>query len=71
MLSEGDYDKASNFAAIERDNVEGMLFCFTRGEKRLWAYQYLYQNAIPNRKGNGFNILIRYNKLRKLNRAKK
>ena len=56
MLSEGDYDRASNFSAIERDNVEGMLFCFTRGEKRLWAYQYLYQNAIPNRKGNGFNI---------------
>lgn len=56
MLSEDDYDRASNFSAKERDNVEGILFCFTRGEKRLWAYQYLYQNAIPNKKGKGFNI---------------
>ena len=56
MLSESDYDRASNFSVKERDNVEGMLFCFTRGEKRLWAYQYLYQNAIPNKKGKGFNI---------------
>ena len=56
MLPEKDYDAASNFSSAERDNVEGMFFCFTRGEKRLWAYQYLYQNAIPNRKGKGFNI---------------
>ena len=31
MLSESDYDRASNFSVKERDNVEGMLFCFTRG----------------------------------------
>lgn len=46
-----------NYRANERDNVEGILFRFEREGQSIWAYQFLYQNAIPNRKGLGFHIV--------------
>lgn len=45
------------YRANERENVRGILFRFEREERVVWAYQMLYENAIPNRKGNGFHII--------------
>ena len=45
------------YRANERDNAQGILFRFERKGTIVWAYQFLYQNAIPNRKGLGFHII--------------
>lgn len=45
-----------NYRAEEREYAEGILFCFRREGKAIWAYQFFYQNAIPNRSGMGFHI---------------
>lgn len=45
------------YHANERENAKGVLFRFERSGTVLWAYQFLYQNAIPNRKGLGFHIV--------------
>lgn len=45
-----------HYRAEEREYAEGVLFCFRREGKAIWAYQYFYQNAIPNRSGRGFHI---------------
>lgn len=50
-------EELENYRANERDNVEGILFCFERAGQSIWAYQFLYQNSIPNRKGLGFHIV--------------
>lgn len=56
QLAVEQLDELPSYQAAERENAEGIFFCFRRDENTLWAYQHLYQNAIPNRKGNGFHI---------------
>ena len=43
-----------NFRMEERQDIMGFFFRFARGEKVLWAYQHLWNMAIPNRKKNSF-----------------
>lgn len=49
-------DALTIYRAEERENAEGIFFCFRRGQAVIWVYQFLYPNAIPNRKGNGFHL---------------
>lgn len=56
QMSPEALDALPNYSANERDNVEGVFFCFYRNGISIWAYQFIYQNAIPNRKGLGFNV---------------
>lgn len=50
-------DYVDGYRADERENAQGVLFRFERAGKIIWAYQFLYQNAIPNRKGMGFHVI--------------
>lgn len=50
-------DNIEGYRANERENAQGVLFRFERAGSIVWAYQFLYQNAIPNRKGLGFHIV--------------
>lgn len=50
-------DNIEGYRANERENAQGVLFRFERAGSIVWAYQFLYQNAIPNRKGLGFHII--------------
>ena len=56
LFSVEELDSLENYSENERENAEGVLFAFFRGDKSIWAYQHLYENAIPNRKGLGFHI---------------
>lgn len=37
--------------------AEGILFRYERGDNTVWAFQYFWPNAIPNRKGTSFHII--------------
>ena len=56
LFSVEELDSLENYSENERENAEVVLFAFFRGDKSIWAYQHLYENAIPNRKGLGFHI---------------
>ncbi|NCB42196.1 MAG: DUF4868 domain-containing protein [Clostridia bacterium] len=56
QMSPEELDALPNYSADELENVEGMLFCFFRDGVSVWAYQFMYPNAFPNRKGLGFNL---------------
>lgn len=47
-------DLYGSFSMRERQDIAGFFFRFGRGEKVLWAYQHLWNMAIPNRKKNSF-----------------
>ncbi len=47
----------NNYCIADRENAEGIFFRFQRGEHIIWAYQYFWPNAIPNRKGLAFHII--------------
>lgn len=50
-------ENAEGYHADERENAQGVFFRFERSGSVVWAYQFLYQNAIPNRRGIGFHII--------------
>mgnify|MGYP000053979564 FL=1 len=46
-----------SYCVSEREAAEGIFFRYEREGKVLWAFQYFWPNAIPNRKGTGFHII--------------
>lgn len=40
-----------------KNDAEGVFFRYKRDGVVLWAFQYFWPNAIPNRKGTGFHII--------------
>ena len=46
-----------SYRITDRENAEGIFFRYQRGENIIWAYQYFWPNAIPNRKGLAFHIV--------------
>lgn len=46
-----------NYSVAERDAAEGIFFRYKREGVELWAFQYFWPNAIPNRKRVGFHII--------------
>ena len=52
ITQEGD-----SYRVADRENAEGIFFRYQRGEHTIWAYQYFWPNAIPNRKGLAFHII--------------
>lgn len=45
------------YRAVDREAAEGIFFRYERGGTVLWAFQYFWPNAIPNRKRSGFQII--------------
>lgn len=56
-VTQSELNNIENYQANERENARGIFFRFERSGNIFWAYQFLYQNAIPNRKGMGFHII--------------
>lgn len=56
-ITQSELNSIDNYQANERENNRRVFFRFERSENILWVYQFLYQNAIPNRKGTGFHII--------------
>lgn len=56
-IIKSELNDIENYQANERESARGFFFRFERSGNVLWAYQFLYQNAIPNRKGMGFHII--------------
>lgn len=48
---------SESYCVTEREKAEGIFFRYEREGIVLWAFQYFWPNAIPNRKGNGFHII--------------
>ena len=46
-----------SYCVAEREAAEGIFFRYKREGVVLWAFQYFWPNAIPNRKGTGFHII--------------
>ena len=46
-----------SYCVAERDAAEGVFFRYEREGIVIWAFQYFWPNAIPNRKGTGFHII--------------
>lgn len=46
-----------SYCVAEREAAEGIFFRYEREGMVLWAFQYFWPNAIPNRKGTGFHII--------------
>lgn len=46
-----------SYCVAEREAAEGIFFRYEREGTVLWAFQYFWPNAIPNRKGTGFHII--------------
>lgn len=46
-----------SYCVGERESVEGIFFRYEREGTVIWALQYFWPNAIPNRKGTGFHII--------------
>jgi len=46
-----------SYCVAEREAAEGIFFRYKREGMVLWAFQYFWPNAIPNRKGTGFHII--------------
>lgn len=46
-----------SYCVAEREAAEGIFFRYEREGMVLWAFQYFWPNAIPNRKGIGFHII--------------
>ena len=46
-----------SYRVTDRENAEGIFFRYQRGEQIIWAYQYFWPNAIPNRKGLAFHVI--------------
>lgn len=46
-----------SYCVAERESAEGIFFRYKREGVVLWAFQYFWPNAIPNRKGTGFHII--------------
>ena len=47
-----------SYRVTDRENAEGIFFRYQRGEHIIWAYQYFWPNAIPNRKGLAFHVIL-------------
>lgn len=48
---------SESYCVAERGAAEGIFFRYEREGIVLWAFQYFWPNAIPNRKGTGFHII--------------
>lgn len=46
-----------SYRVSDRSAAEGIFFRYERGDNTVWAFQYFWSNAIPNRKGIGFHII--------------
>lgn len=46
-----------SYCVAERGAAEGIFFRYAREGTALWAFQYFWPNAIPDRKGTGFHII--------------
>lgn len=46
-----------SYCVAEREAAEGIFFRYEREGIVVWAFQYFWPNAIPNRKGKGFHII--------------
>ncbi len=46
-----------SYCIADREAAEGIFFRYEREDMVLWAFQYFWPNAIPNRKGTGFHII--------------
>lgn len=46
-----------SYSVADRELAEGLFLRYERNGKVLWAFQYFWPNAIPNRKGTGFHII--------------
>lgn len=55
-LAEWGLDNKRHFTIKELNDAKGILFCFTRGKQRLWAYQHLFPIAIIDKKKLGFFV---------------
>ena len=46
-----------SYRVADREAAEGIFFRYEREGIIIWAFQYFWPNAIPNRKGTGFHIV--------------
>lgn len=50
-------DHPDVYSATERIKAEGVFFRYERGNQTIWAFQYFWPNAIPNRQSRAFHII--------------
>lgn len=48
---------SESYCVAESEEAEGIFFRYEREGRVLWAFQYFWPNAIPNRKGTRFHII--------------
>ena len=50
-------DNCENYSVDDSECAEGIFFRYAHKDIVIWAYQYFWPTAIPNRKGLGFHII--------------